>query len=161
MSFTKRDYTSGQTAITADNLNAIQDELVGLKTGGLDGYLDTYLKNRCKYYSVSDKLSASSLGYLYGSALTITEPGIYLVIGFDDLDYSTNDIVNVGVRPKNDGATPLFQKDGRGTAYGGGGVFSINIYSCSANTTLNGYTYIYSPQSGKYTNLTVFAIRLN
>ena len=161
MSFTKKDYTSGQTTITADNLNAIQDELVDLKNGGLDSYLDTYLKDRCKYYSVSDKLSASSLGYAYGSTLTITEPGIYLVIVFNDLDYSSSDIVLAGVRSHNDGATPLFQHDSRGTAYGGGGVFSINIYSCSANAKLGAYTYVYAPQSGKYTNLSVFAIRLN
>ena len=32
MSFSKRTYTSGQTAITADNLNAIQDELI--RVGG-------------------------------------------------------------------------------------------------------------------------------
>lgn len=161
MSFTKKDYTSGQTTITADNLNAIQDELVDLKNGGLDNYLDTYLKDRCKYYSITDKLSASSSGYVYGSTLTITEPGIYLVIGFDDLDYGTGDIVLAAVRAQNDAATPLFQKDGRGTAGAGGGVFSINIYSCSANAKLGAFTYIYSPQSGKYTNLSVFAIRLN
>ena len=57
MAFSKKTYTSGQTAITADNLNAIQDELIDLKNGGLDSYLDTYLKNRCKYYSVSDNIS--------------------------------------------------------------------------------------------------------
>lgn len=34
MSFTKKEYTSGQTTISADNLNAIQDELVQL-----DGYV--------------------------------------------------------------------------------------------------------------------------
>lgn len=161
MSFTKKDYTSGQTIITADNLNAIQDELVDLKNGGLDNYLDTYLKDRCKYYSITDKLSASSSGYVYGSTLTITEPGIYLVSGFDDLDYGTSDIVLAAVRAQNDAATPLFQKDGHGTAGAGGGVFSINIYSCSANAKLAAFTYIYSPQSGKYTNLSVFAIRLN
>lgn len=32
MAFSKRTYTSGQTAITADNLNAIQDELI--RVGG-------------------------------------------------------------------------------------------------------------------------------
>ena len=32
MAFSKKTYTSGQTAITADNLNAIQDEL--LRVGG-------------------------------------------------------------------------------------------------------------------------------
>ena len=32
MSFSKKTYTSGQTAITADNLNAIQDELI--RVGG-------------------------------------------------------------------------------------------------------------------------------
>ena len=30
MAFSKKTYTSGQTAITADNLNAIQDELIRL-----------------------------------------------------------------------------------------------------------------------------------
>ena len=32
MAFSKKTYTSGQTAITADNLNAIQDELI--RVGG-------------------------------------------------------------------------------------------------------------------------------
>ena len=31
MAFSKKTYVSGQTAITADNLNAIQDELIDLK----------------------------------------------------------------------------------------------------------------------------------
>ena len=33
MAFSKKTYTSGQTAITADNLNAIQDELI--RVGGV------------------------------------------------------------------------------------------------------------------------------
>lgn len=32
MAFSKKTYVSGQTAITADNLNAIQDELI--RVGG-------------------------------------------------------------------------------------------------------------------------------
>ena len=87
MAFSKKTYVSGQTAITADNLNAIQDELIDLKNGGLDNYLDTYLKNRCKYYSVSDNISASTTGMKDGSPLTIVKPGIYLVIAFNDLTY--------------------------------------------------------------------------
>ena len=35
MAFTKRNYVSGETVITADNLNAIQDELI--LVGGLLG----------------------------------------------------------------------------------------------------------------------------
>ena len=35
MAFTKRNYVSGETVITADNLNAIQDELI--RVGGLLG----------------------------------------------------------------------------------------------------------------------------
>lgn len=34
MAFSKKTYTSGQTAITADNLNAIQDELIRLGGAG-------------------------------------------------------------------------------------------------------------------------------
>lgn len=160
MSFTKKTYIEGQTPITADNLNAIQDELIDIKNGGLDNYLDTYLKNRCKYYSISDKLPAGNSGYVYGSTLTIAEPGIYLVIAFDDLDYGTNSIVLAGVSVESN-ITTLFSKDGRGSGSSGGGVFSLNVFDCKANAKLHGYTYIYSPQSGKYTNLSVFAIRLN
>ena len=34
MAFSKKTYTSGQTAITADNLNAIQDELIRVAGAG-------------------------------------------------------------------------------------------------------------------------------
>ena len=160
MAFSKKTYTSGQTAITADNLNAIQDELIDLKNGGLDNYLDTYLKNRCKYYSVSDNISASTTGYKDGSPLTIVDPGIYLVIVFNDLTYSSNSIVLAGSSAIS-GATTLFSYGGRGTGSNGGGVFSIGIYSCKANAKIRGRTYVYSERSGGHTTLSVFAIRLN
>lgn len=160
MAFSKKTYTSGQTAITADNLNAIQDELIDLKNGGLDNYLDTYLKNRCKYYSVSDNISASTTGYKNGSPLTIVDPGIYLVIVFDDLTYSSNSIV-LATSETISGATALFSYSSRGPGDSGGGVFSIGIYNCEANAKIRGTTYVYSAQSGGYTRLSVFAIRLN
>lgn len=160
MAFSKKTYVSGQTAITADNLNAIQDELIDLKNGGLDNYLDTYLKNRCKYYSVSDKISADTTGDKQGSPLTIVEPGIYLVIAFNDLTYGSDSIVLAGSTAIS-GATRLFSHDSRGTGNSGGGVFSIGIYSCEANAKIRGRTYIYSAQSGGYSRLSVFAIRLN
>lgn len=40
MAFSKKTYTSGQTTITADNLNAIQDELVRLGGGGTSPVTD-------------------------------------------------------------------------------------------------------------------------
>ena len=160
MAFSKKTYTSGQTAITADNLNAIQDELIDLKNGGLDNYLDTYLKNRCKYYSVSDKIAASTTGYKNGSSLTIVDPGIYLVIVFNDLTYSSNSIV-LSASETISGATALFSYSSRGTGNSGGGVFSIGIYDCEANAQIRGRTYVYSAQRGGYTNLSVLAIRLN
>lgn len=160
MAFSKKTYTSGQTAITADNLNAIQDELIDLKNGGLDNYLDTYLKNRCKYYAVSDNISASTTGYKNGSPLTIVDPGIYLVIGFNDLTYSSDSSVIVKVESIS-GATELFSNWGRGTGYNGGGVFSIGIFDCETNAQIRGNTYVYAAQSGGYTRLSVFAIRLN
>ena len=160
MAFSKKTYVSGQTAITADNLNAIQDELIDLKNGGLDNYLDTYLKNRCKYYSVSDNISASTTGVKYGSPLTIAEPGIYLVIAFNDLTYGSDSIVLAGSSVIS-GATALFSYSSRGTGSAGGGVFSIGIYDCEANAKIRGNTYVYSAQSGGYTRVSVFAIRLN
>ena len=160
MAFSKKTYASGQTVITADNLNAIQDELIDLKNGGLDNYLDTYLKNRCKYYSVSDNISASTTGDKQGSPLTIVKPGIYLVIAFNDLTYGNDSIVLAGSTAIS-GATALFSYDGRGPASNGGGVFSIGIYDCEANAKIRGKTYVYSAQSGGYTRLSVFAIRLN
>ena len=160
MAFSKKTYVSGQTAITADNLNAIQDELIDLKNGGLDNYLDTYLKNRCKYYSVSDKISADTTGNKNGSPLTIAEPGIYLVIAFNDLTYGSDSIVLAGSQAIS-GATSLFSHDGRGPGSNGGGVFSIGIYNCEANAKIRGTTYVYSARSGGYTRLNVFAIRLN
>ena len=160
MAFSKKTYTSGQTAITADNLNAIQDELIDLKNGGLDNYLDTYLKNRCKYYSVSDNISASTTGYKNGSPLTIVEPGIYLVIAYNDLTYSSNSPV-IARAEGISGAKALFLNWARGTGDGGGGVFSTAIYNCEANAQIRGNTYVYAAQSGGYTRLSVFAIRLN
>ena len=160
MAFSKKTYTSGQTAITADNLNAIQDELIDLKNGGLDNYLDTYLKNRCKYYSVSDNISASTTGYKNGSPLTIVDPGIYLVIAFNDLTYGSDSRVLAGSQAIS-GATSLFSQDGRGPGDSGGGVFSIGIFNCEANAQIRGNTYVYVAQSGEYTRLSVFAIRLN
>ena len=161
MAFLNKTYTSGQTAITADNLNAIQDELIDLKNGGLDNYLDTYLKNRCKYYSVSDKISADTTGDKNGSPLTIAEPGIYLVIAFNDLTYGNNSSIVLAASEAISRATALFSYASRGTASNGGGVFSIGIYDCQANAKIRGKTYIYSAQSGGYTRLSVFAIRLN
>ena len=161
MAFSKKTYVSGQTAITADNLNAIQDELIDLKNGGLDNYLDTYLKNRCKYYSVSDNISASTTGYKNGSPLTIVEPGIYLVIAFNNLSFSDNSSIVLVGSSASTGATALFSYDSRGTASSGGGVFSIGIYDCEANAKIRGTTYVYSARSGGYTRLAVFAIRLN
>lgn len=146
MAFTKKTYIEGQTPITADNLNAIQDELIDIKNG--------------KYYSISDRLPADNSGKFYGSTLTIAEPGIYLVIAFNDLNYNTDSIVLAGLSAIS-GATALFSNDSRGTASSGGGVFSIGIYDCEANAQIKGRTYIYSPQSGKYSHLSVFAIRLN
>ena len=160
MAFSKKTYTSGQTAITADNLNAIQDELIDLKNGGLDNYLDTYLKNRCKYYSVSDMISADTTGNKDGSILTIVDPGIYLVIAFNDLSYGSDSIVLAGVKIIS-GVTELFSHYSRGTGSSGGGVFSIGIFDCQANAKIIGSTYVYSALSGGYTNLSVFAIRLN
>ena len=161
MAFSKKTYTSGQTAITADNLNAIQDELIDLKNGGLDNYLDTYLKNRCKYYSVSDNISASTTGYKNGSPLTIVEHGIYLVIVFNDLTYGDDSSIVLASSSAISGATSLFSYASRGTASNGGGVFSIGIYDCEANAKIIGNTYVYTTQSGGYTKLSVFAIRLN
>ena len=161
MAFSKKTYTSGQTAITADNLNAIQDELIDLKNGGLDNYLDTYLKNRCKYYSVSDKISASTTGYKNGSPLTIVEPGIYLVIVFNDLTYSNSNSIVLAMSDTISGATALFSYSSRGTADSGGGVFSIGIYNCEANAQIRGTTYVYGADSEGYQILTVFAIRIN
>ena len=160
MAFSKKTYTSGQTAITADNLNAIQDELIDLKNGGLDNYLDTYLKNRCKYYSVLDNISADTTGYKNGSPLTIVEPGIYLVIAFNDLTYGSDSIV-LASSSAISGATELFSYSGRGTGNAGGGVFSIGIYDCEANAQIIGRTYVYIANSGGYSRLSVFAIRLN
>ena len=160
MAFSKKTYTSGQTAITADNLNAIQDELIDLKNGGLDNYLDTYLKNRCKYYSISNNISASTTGYKYGSPLTIVEPGIYLVIAYNDLTYSSNPLVNA--RPfAISGTTELFSNTAQGTGNNGGGVFSIGIYDCEANAQIGSMTYVHIAQSRGYTRLMLFAIRLN
>lgn len=160
MAFSKKTYIEGQTPITADNLNAIQDELIDIKNGGLDNYLDTYLKNRCKYYSVADDISTSTTGYKDGSILTIVDPGIYLVIVFNDLNYSTDNIVLAGSSAIS-GATALFSYSSRGPADSGGGVFSLGIYDCKANAQIRGNTYVYTAQSGKYARLRVFAIRLN
>ena len=88
------------------------------------------------------------------------DPGIYLVIAFDDLTYSSNSIVLAGSTPIS-GATTLFSYDSRATGSNGGGVFSIGIYNCEANAKIRGKTYVYSAQSGGYTRLSVFAIRLN
>lgn len=40
MAFSKKTYVSGQTAITADNLNAIQDELIRIGSAGTDPVAD-------------------------------------------------------------------------------------------------------------------------
>ena len=160
MAFSKKTYTSGQTAITADNLNAIQDELIDLKNGGLDNYLDTYLKNRCKYYSVLDNISASTTGYKNGSPLTIVEPGIYLVITYNNSTYVSDESM-IAESEAISRATALLSKYSRGPADSGGGVFSIGIFDCQANAKIRGSTYVYVAQSGGYTNMNVFAIRLN
>ena len=161
MAFSKKTYVSGQTAITADNLNAIQDELIALKNGGLDNYLDTYLKNRCKYYSVSDHISASTTGYKDGSPLTIVEPGIYLVIAYNSSTYASaaSMIADTAVIS---GATSLFDPHyGRAPGDSGGGAFSIGIYNCEANAQIRGTTYVYGADSEGYQRLRVFAIRIN
>lgn len=160
MAFSKKTYISGQTAITADNLNAIQDELIDLKNGGLDNYLDNYLKNRCKYYSVSDNISANTTGYKDGSPLTIVEPGIYLVIAYNNLTYGSTSSM-IAELAAISGATALFSGYGRAPGESGGGAFSIGIFNCEANAKIRGKTYVYSAYNGGYQKLTVFAIRIN
>lgn len=161
MAFSKKTYTSGQTAITADNLNAIQDELIDLKNGGLDNYLDTYLKNRCKYYSISNNISADTTGEKYGSPLTIVEPGIYLVIAYNSSTYASASSM-IADSAAISGATSFFSPHyGRAPGEAGGGAFSIGIYNCEANAQIMGTTYIYGADSEGYQRLNVFAIRIN
>ena len=45
MAFSKKTYTSGQTAITADNLNAIQDELIRVGGSGTAPVADYVVEN--------------------------------------------------------------------------------------------------------------------
>lgn len=160
MAFSKKTYTSGQTAITADNLNAIQDELIDLKNGGLDNYLDTYLKNRCKYYSVSDNISASTTGYKNGSPLTIVEPGIYLVIVYHELNYSHSGIQMADFAISNK-ANILISGQVRTTGESGGGCFTLGVVSCPANVDIMGRCYIYSASSNGKAVIKTFAIKIN
>lgn len=160
MAFSKKTYTSGQTAITADNLNAIQDELINLKNGGLDNYLDTYLKNRCKYYSVSDNISASTTGYKYGSPLTIVEPGIYLVIIYHELNYGHDDSQMVEFQAGS-GCTILINGQVRTSGRNGGGCIALGVVSCQPNVNITGRCYIYTASSTGKAVIKTFAIKIN
>ena len=160
MAFSKKTYTSGQTAITADNLNAIQDELIDLKNGGLDNYLDTYLKNRCKYYSVSNTLSAETTGLKVGDPIIITEPGIYLVIIYHDLNYSHSSI-QMADFSIDQAANILISGQVRTTGDSGGGCFSLGVVSCPANASIAGRCYIYNAQSNGKAIIKTFAIKIN
>ena len=88
------------------------------------------------------------------------DPGLYLVIVFSDLTYSSNSPV-IAKPVAISGATELLSKYSRGNGDNGGGVFSIGIYDCEANAKIGGNTYVYDAQSGGYIRIIVFAIRLN
>lgn len=160
MAFSKKTYVSGQTAITADNLNAIQDELIDLKNGGLDSYLDTYLKNRCKYYSVSNTLSAETTGTKVGDPITITEPGIYLVIIYHELNYGHSNIQMVDFAISKE-ANTLISGQVRTTGESGGGCFALGVVSCPANVDIVGRCYVYSASSNGKAVIKTFAIKIN
>ena len=160
MAFSKKTYVSGQTAITADNLNAIQDELIDLKNGGLDSYLDTYLKNRCKYYSVSNTLSAKTTGLKAGDPITITEPGIYLVIIYHEQNYGHDDSQMVEFIADS-GCTILINGQVRTSGRNGGGCIALGVVSCPANVNIRGRCYVYSASSNGEAVIKTFAIKIN
>lgn len=95
MAFSKKTYTSGQTAITADNLNAIQDELIRLGGVGTSAVADyvveqgtsgiwTYRKwnsglSECFGGLSVSPTSPSSEGSLYFKGVGVSYPtGLFL-----------------------------------------------------------------------------------
>ena len=68
MAFSKKTYTSGQTAITADNLNAIQDELIRVGGAGTSPVAD-YVIEQGTVGSWTYRKWASGLAECWGAAV--------------------------------------------------------------------------------------------
>lgn len=70
MSLVKRTYVDGQTVITAQNLNAIQDEIIA------DGQKITALQNACVKEITAEEFAASGYTYIAFYVTTLSD-GLY------------------------------------------------------------------------------------
>ena len=90
MAFSKKTYTSGQTTITADNLNAIQDELIRVGGSGILPVADYIVAQGTSGIWTYRKWSSGILEY-WGK-----EQGFTLVNGAHDSPAGPFAIVNAG-----------------------------------------------------------------
>lgn len=94
MAFSKKTYTSGQTAITADNLNAIQDELIRVGGAGTAPVADYIVEQGTSDIWTYRKWS-SGIAECYGtiSSVPYNCPGyngfnVYLPFTFSNTSYT-------------------------------------------------------------------------
>lgn len=92
MAFSKKTYTSGQTAITADNLNAIQDELIRVGGAGTLPVADYVVEqgtsgiwNYRKWNSGISECWLNSTRNVSGSQSSIISTAYYIRTNLTDL----------------------------------------------------------------------------
>lgn len=73
MAFSKKTYTEGQTPITADNLNAIQDELIRVGGSGTSPVVD-YVVEQGKIGAWTYRKWSSGVAECWGSRLIVSHP---------------------------------------------------------------------------------------
>lgn len=157
MSLTKRDYTSGSTVITADNLNAIQDEVInnGSNITDLSSRI-TSVHNTC--WATSGTVAAQYQKDMSLCSVTIpadSKSRIYLALGHASLSISNSNIMNCSLSGEN--ITIVQRTDARTTASSGGGCMCWMIFrntpGVEANVSVSSYGYINSTYniSGKVT----------
>lgn len=142
MAFTKKNYTSGQTIITADNLNNIQNEIINI-----DSNLDTTnnkiteinsditdlqsqitsVHNTC--WATSGTVASQYQKEVQPCSVTIpadSKSRLYLALGFADLSASNSNIMNCSLGGEN--ITVVIGTTTRTTALSGGGCMCWMVF---------------------------------
>lgn len=157
MAFAKKTYTEGQTVITAQNLNDIQDEIVSIDTTlpTMQSNI-TGLRNTC--WVASKTTAAQYQTTTTVCSLTIpadSQQRIYLALGFCDMSAGNSGIMNCNLNGSD--MTIVQNTCARTVGTSGGGcmtymIFRNNIGTApTVNITAYGYTNATYNFNGKLT----------
>lgn len=141
MSLTKKDYTSGTTVITADNLNAIQDAITNIDSNITEINSDiSNLSDKITSVHNSCWINSGTVASIFQQTVTpctVTIPAdsnnrIYLALGFVELSASNSNIMSCSFSGTN--ISVLMTTATRTTALSGGGSVSWMIFENTPGT---------------------------